>query len=605
MGSLLKLCMLGLVLLISQACHTSSSSPSSSTTYPIFGDAPVISSATRVGPAPNNTLHIVFGLQRNQSGLAALFQQVSTPGSSNYQQYPDVPTLASQYGASSAVQRAVLAYMQSQGVTMTVDATGAFADGRATVQVLSQIFNTPFSEYTVTGYGNFIAPSGTPTLPSALQGNVTEVLGLNTEPTGLLSQNTSSAQSSQNSGPGFSADFLPQPPNNPVSQSGVPTVTGTRSGCADALAKGGFTPNQYQAAYGIDTLQSQGYQGQGIYLALAETSSFTQSNIDTFTQCYGIANPAIPQVTTVAGNGVPGQSGEPFLDIEIILAVAPKLSGLYVFQANITSYADWVSVFSAPLNPQNTGGRKINILSSSIGNCERAWTATFVGLLEHLFLTAAAAGIDTFMSAGDSGSSTCYHHDGVTTALSPEYPSASAYVTSVGGTNLALNVANQLLGSAVWNETQPPFSGALSGGGGDASTFVTAPYWQIGTRQGNPMRTTPDIAMLADPQPGYTIYKQNAWNNDGGTSAATPLTAAAVALLQQKAAVQGKILDPSFLWVYRLANSNSYQTTVYDIVLGNNNLFNVGCCTAGPGYDTASGWGSLNFAALATTLLSP
>ena len=32
---------------------------------------------------------------------------------------------------------------------------------------------------------------------------------------------------------------------------------------------------------------------------------------------------------------------------------------------------------------------------------------------------------------------------------------------------------------------------------------------------------------------------------------------------------------------------------------GTNDLYNVGCCTAGPGYDTASGWGGVDFGAVA------
>jgi hypothetical protein len=34
-----------------------------------------------------------------------------------------------------------------------------------------------------------------------------------------------------------------------------------------------------------------------------------------------------------------------------------------------------------------------------------------------------------------------------------------------------------------------------------------------------------------------------------------------------------------------------------DVVLGHNDLFGLGCCTAGPGYDAASGLGSLRLGA--------
>ena len=37
-------------------------------------------------------------------------------------------------------------------------------------------------------------------------------------------------------------------------------------------------------------------------------------------------------------------------------------------------------------------------------------------------------------------------------------------------------------------------------------------------------------------------------------------------------------------------------------MLGDNDLFGVGCCTAGPGYDQASGWGSMNVGAVSQAL---
>ena len=62
-------------------------------------------------------------------------------------------------------------------------------------------------------------------------------------------------------------------------------------------------------------------------------------------------------------------------------------------------------------------------------------------------------------------------------------------------------------------------------------------------------------------------------------------------------------LDLTYIMIYRLANSDVYPVTFQDIIIGNNDLFDVGCCTAGPGYDMASGWGSLNIGSLLQDLL--
>ncbi|MGH7891535.1 MAG: hypothetical protein ACREN0_04620, partial [Thermodesulfobacteriota bacterium] len=191
---------------------------------------------------------------------------------------------------------------------------------------------------------------------------------------------------------------------------GSPTVTGTREGCAKALKQKGFTPNQFRTAYGIDDLHRQGYRGEGITFALVEGTRFEQSNIDKFTSCFEISDPVVPTVVQLGSDELK-PDGEPFLDIEIALMIAPKLSGLYVFQKKLNSLADWVTLFSAPLNTKHTAGVPVQIMSGSLGNCEVKWGFAAISTLEFVFMNAAASGVHVFISAGDSGSSTCFHHD--------------------------------------------------------------------------------------------------------------------------------------------------------------------------------------------------
>jgi subtilase family serine protease len=120
------------------------------------------------------------------------------------------------------------------------------------------------------------------------------------------------------------------------------------------------------------------------------------------------------------------------------------------------------------------------------------------------------------------------------------------------------------------------------------------------------MRTTPDVALFADPLPGYTIYNLSSasgWYADGGTSAATPFLAASTALMNQALCeTRGLVPVVAYEWIYGIANSDG-NGVFYDITLGNNDLFDVGCCTAGPAYDQASGWGSLNLGATSQILV--
>ena len=568
----------------------SSSDPSN--TMNVFGDKDPDPEAAAVGPAEGDMLlSIVLGLTRSQDSFAERIEELHNPDSPYYHDFRSVPEIAQEFGADDSVIESVQDYLDKEGISLTVDPTGGFLYGQATVAQLNQLFNTELYYYQI-DTGTFIAPSTAPTLPSPLTGLVTEVLGLSTEP-------------SLWEVPPPQTPDLALHPSVVINTPGSPTVTGTREGCDEALKQKGFTPNQFRRAFGIDTLHQRGYEGQGITLALVEGTSFDQSNIDTFASCFGISNPVVPTVVQL-GELIPKPDGEPFLDIETVLMIAPKLSGLYVFQTRNKSLADWVTLFSAPLNTENTGGVFIQILSASIGNCEIHWGSTAIHLLEYVFMNAAAAGVNVFVSAGDSGSSTCFHHDKKTKTISAEYPASSQFVTSVGGTNLALKEDNTIEGEGVWNDQDfpAPYNEKLAAGGGGESQFVARPFWQVGTNIGGSMRTTPDVAFFADPFPGYVINDSlKGWNDTGGTSAAAPFFAASMALVLQAAQENNITLDLTYQLVYSVANSSAYTEIFQDVVIGNNDLFDVHCCRAEIGYDMASGWGSLNINTLAEFLV--
>lgn len=566
---------------------------STDNSFNVFGDDEPDPSAVAEGPVEDDTvLNIVLGLERSQEFLAERIDDIHDPVSPHYHDFRSVSEIAEEFGADESVIEIVQDYLHEQDIFLEVDHTGGFLYGQATVGQLNELFDTELYYYKL-DKDTFIAPLTPPTLPPSLKGLVTEVLGLSTAPSLWEVPE-----------PGTSEVQVPDA-KSVIETPGSPTVTGTREGCEDALKRDGFTPNQLRTAFGIDELHQQDYHGEGITMALVEGSRFDQSNIDTFTECFGITDPVTPIVVQLGG-GTLKPSGEPFLDIEITLMIAPKLSGLYVFQADLQSLADWVTLFAAPLDPKNTSGIPVQILSASLGNCEIHWGRPAIRMLEYVFMSGAASGVHAFISAGDSGSSTCYHHDKTTKTISAEYPASSLYVTGVGGTNLALNTDNTIKGEGVWNDKDfpPPYNEKLGAGGGGKSKFLERPSWQVGTHVGGSKRTTPDVAFFADPFPGYVINdSQRGWFDDGGTSAATPFFAASMALVLQAAEEDNVTLDLTYRMIYNLANSDAYDEVFQDVIIGNNDLFDVGCCVAGPGYDMASGWGSLNISSLAQVVL--
>ena len=260
-----------------------------------------------------------------------------------------------------------------------------------------------------------------------------------------------------------------------------------------------------------------------------------------------------------------------------------------------------------------------DVISASLGGCEsgnlRSLGQRGIGLYETAFELAASTGISVVAASGDDGSSTCVDGKGnPTPKLAVSFPASSPFVTAVGGTNIALNAANQITASVVWNDGP---SQAAAAGGGSSKLFGEPTYqdaFQTSTR-----RQIPDVSLMADLAPGYEIYctakpqpcGHNGWLFIGGTSAGTPLLAGGVALADQALRQAGQsglgFVNPL---LYSIASSNTAlvapptaASVFSDVTTGSNDLFGtrgkpLGCCTATPGYDDASGLGQINVANL-------
>ena len=106
------------------------------------------------------------------------------------------------------------------------------------------------------------------------------------------------------------------------------------------------------------------------------------------------------------------------------------------------------------------------------------------------------------------------------------------------------------------------------------------------------LRNIPDVALTADNI--WVIYGGGNSGAFGGTSCATPLWAAFMALVNQQAVAIGRptmgFINPA---VYAIGDSNIYARCFHDIGTGNNewsgspNLF-----VATNGYDLCTGWGT-------------
>ncbi len=587
-------------------------------------------SRVRAAPAAGQDLALVLPLRADLDGLRRFALAVSDPTSAGYGDYRSIAELSRLFGASRRSRIQVTHYLRRIGARdVRVDVTGLFARATLTTALAQRVFHVrlqrlrsangasvvrplhvagaagssgaTISGATVSGAGT---SAGAAHVPAPLRAAITGVIGLDTTPLPL-----GASTRHRSRGALVSARAASQP-------SSAHTRSGRPSGCAAGLASGGFTPNQYRTAYRYDPLRAQQLLGQGQRVALIEVDGFKYSDIRQFANCFGLPIPALNGF----GVGVrqPGLApgGESTLDLEILDAAAPGLKSIDVYETRSRA-ADTLQALTAPLRSR----QRPQIISASLGLCEPALYAAVgaagIGVADGAMQMAAASGITFLAASGDQGAADCTRPDGVPfRLLSVNYPASSWWATGVGGTNLVLNGANGIDSQVVWDDAAVAPGAA---GGGGASRLFRRPSYQAGFVRGFG-RAVPDVSMLADILPGYAIYcsargdcinraSSNPWQAVGGTSAATPLLAGGLALIDQALRARHQrqlgLVNPL---LYR----SSALGALSDVTAIGNDVGTelapsrkpLGCCTARAGYDEASGLGSVNLAALAGTALA-
>jgi hypothetical protein len=206
---------------------------------------------------------------------------------------------------------------------------------------------------------------------------------------------------------------------------------------------------------------------------------------------------------------------------------------------------------------------------------------------------------NSYASSGEASDETSYdqyyNHPGVAiTAAAGDYgyqqnyPAASPYVTSVGGTTLVQDSGT----ARGWTETA--WGNGTSGVDGDGtgsgcSAYEPQPSWQTGIVSGCTNRAIADVSAVADPSTGvamYDSYTEGGWLEVGGTSVATPLIAAAYALAGTPAP---GTYPASYLYSHYAMNPSLFN----DVTTGSDGSCSPAVlCTAGRGWDGPTGLGT-------------
>ena len=363
-----------------------------------------------------------------------------------------------------------------------------------------------------------------------------------------------------------------------------------------------YSAQQIRAAYRVGPLLAHGNDGAGTTIAVVVSygSPTIESDVRAFDAAWGLPDPASIETITPAGP-VPAfdpsdadmteWAFETSLDVEYAHLIAPRASILVV--ATPVSETDGVAGFPEIVQAENyvIDHGQADVITQSLGAAEQSFpSAERIRSLRSAFVNAARRGVTVVAAAGDSGA-TAFENDQQT--LFPyrvdSWPSTDPLVTSVGGTRLHLDAAGRRSApDTAWNDD-------YGAGGGGLSTVFARPAYQDRVRGVvGDARGTPDVALSADVDGGVLVYTSydpddTGWSVVGGTSEAAPLFAGMVALAAQRAKHRLGAINPV---LYRLATRP--DGGIVDVVSGDNSYADVAGYTAQPGYDLATGLGTVD-----------
>ena len=574
---------------------------------------PLVSLSQLLGSdTSDRTLQMSVGLAlRNQEQLSALLQSLYDPSSSNYHQYLTPDQFAQQFGPTAGQRQQVIDYLTGQGFSVT-QTYPTLIDFSGPQSLAERVFGVTINDYTAPDGRSFFSNATAPTLPAYIAQSIVSISGLD--------------NANQFSHPPVPARGAPSLSSNAAANCPAPGTSGGGGGGIFGGSSTAYIPSQFSKAYNYDGLHNAGLHGEGQTVGVFELDGYSQSDIQAYTQCFGGGSVPLQNVALDGFNGQPGAGAiEVELDIEVLLGMDPNLAKIVVYEAPNTTqgYNDEFARIVKDRTP---------VISVSWGDCEKNMGQQEVNQENQFFQQAAAQGQTILVAAGDSGSATCFQGlsgGSFDTSLNADDPAAQPYVTGVGGTNLTINSDNSYASETVWN------GGFLGGaGGGGLSQFWKQPAWQSGpgvkNSYSNGMRETPDVSLDADPATGYPVYctagsncsgsggipggGSGGWITVGGTSAASPMWAAMIALANEQAAKAGKgtlgFLNPS---LYKIGSGSHYGGDFHDITPPSNSSLpsnndelgvNGGAYPVTQGYDMATGWGTFNAAKLAADLVA-
>jgi subtilase family serine protease len=406
------------------------------------------------------------------------------------------------------------------------------------------------------------------------------------------------------------------------------------SGPADCSPVGVcYTPQQLEAAYGVQPLLQRGIDGRGetvVLPELAETKldpplvTDLRQDMAGFDDLFHLPAARMRVVTTLAGAGSPWLAfGEEVLDVELVHALAPDatLVILLLPSTSLDNTPDAVAAAVAGLRLGATLGSVMSISAAGQIGGEHCVSRAQAGRVNAALQAAVDRGMTVVAASGDIGAA-AYQCDvySALTGTAPVAPvkgvsllASDPLVLGVGGTSLAAShatgawISETAWGLASGNPGNQ--GGSFQASGGGFSQLFARPAYQAGVPGIGAARGVPDVSADASDRTGVAVVFSNGTRDTvqshGGTSASAPIWAALIALADQYARRHLGFVNPA---IYQIARSARYHQAFHDITTGNNTVqfppTTITGYQAGPGWDPVTGWGSPDAQVLVPLLAS-
>jgi len=518
----------------------------------------------------------VYLAGRDPQGLADYARSVTDPNSAAYRHFLTPAQIQARFGASAEQVAAVKAWLAKAGLKVTGQTTDYIAVQGTTASVAAAL-NTSIHEY-ATSDGTLRAPSRDASVPADVRAAIIGVTGLSQQRTANKPNNSDAADAKEKKTATNSSGvpYLGTQPCSDYNGQKLATDLPLVDGKPVPWAVCGYTPQQVRGAYGVT---STGLTGKGVTVAVLDAYGLPtmKADADEYAARHGdkpfrpgqyseIVTPNLWTDTDACG-GADGWAGEESLDVESVHGMAPDAKVLYIGANSCFDTAGGGAAANGGLLDSlqlvvnqhladmvsNSWGEVMHSLDPS-GNPVDIDPA-LIKVYEQTFQKGAAEGIGFYFSSGDCSddnpASGC-GSDAASSRSQAEYPTSDPWVTSVGGTSIAIGKDNRIQYQTSWQTASASLaadgkswaaSSYLYGGGGGTSDVFAQPWYQSWTVPSSLSRTllngtatstkrvVPDVAAYGDPSTGFLQgYTQQlpdgttgyAESRIGGTSLAAP-----------------------------------------------------------------------------------